>query len=173
MKLLSKETMPPINPYIAGIFLGLTLLASFLILGEGLGASGGLARISAFLEGRMFPAHTQATEYFGAWGATPLKYYSVFMLIGVFIGGLFSAVLSRRIKPGVERGKASPLRLRLIFAASGGVLSGFASQLIGGSASDLALSAGAQLLSGSIVFLICVFASGYTTAWLVRRQWND
>ena len=51
MKLISKEPMPPTNPYIAGIFLGLTLLASFLILGAGLGASGGLARISAFVEG--------------------------------------------------------------------------------------------------------------------------
>jgi len=173
MKLLSKETMPPTNPYIAGIFLGLTLLASFLILGEGLGASGGLARISAFLEGRLFPAHTLATEYFGAWGITPLKNYLIFMLIGIFIGGLFSAILSRRIKPGVECGKASPLHLRLIFAASGGVLSGFASQLAGGRMSDLALSGGAQLLSGSIVFLICVFAGGYATAWLVRRQWND
>jgi len=173
MKLLSKETMPPTNPYIAGIFLGLTLLASFLILGEGLGASGGLARISAFLEGRLFPAHTLATEYFGSWGTTPLKNYLVFMLIGIFIGGLFSAILSRRIKPGVERGKASPLHRRLIFAASGGVLSGFASQLAGGRTSDLALSGGAQLLSGSIVFLICVFAGGYATAWLVRRQWND
>jgi uncharacterized protein len=173
MKLLSKETMPPINPYIAGVFLGLTLLASFLILGEGLGASGGLARISAFLEGRLFPAHTPATEYFGAWGINPLKYYSAFMLIGIFIGGLFSAILSRRIKPGVERGKTSPLHLRLIFAALGGVLSGFASQFVGGRASDLALSGGAQLLSGSIVFLIYVFVGGYTTAWLVRRQWND
>lgn len=173
MKLLSKETMPPINPYIAGIFLGLTLLASFLILGQGLGVSGGLARISAFLEGRLFPAHTLATEYFGAWGTTPLKYYLVFMLIGTFIGGLFSAILSRRIKPGVERGKAGPLRLRLVFAASGGVLSGFASQLAGGCTSGLALSGSALLLSGSIVFLICVFAGGYATARLVRRQWND
>ena len=173
MKLLSKETMPPINPYIAGIFLGLTLLASFLILGEGFGASGGLARISAFLEGRLFPAHTLATEYFGAWGKTPLMNYPVFMLIGVFIGGLFSAILARRIKVGVERGKASPLRMRLIFAASGGILSGFAGQLVGGRISDIAISGVALLLSGGIVFLICVFAGGYATARLVRRQWND
>ncbi len=35
------------NPYLAGIGLGLTLLLSFLILGAGLGASSGLARIAA------------------------------------------------------------------------------------------------------------------------------
>jgi hypothetical protein len=166
MKLISSEPMPPTNPYIAGIFLGLTLLASFLILGAGLGASGGLARISAFLEGLLFPAHTLATEYFGAWGKNPLNYYLVFMLIGVFIGGLVSAILSCRIKLEVERGKTGPLHLRLFLAASGGILSGFASRLAAGCTSG-------QALSGSIVFLICVFAGGYATAWLVRRQWND
>jgi uncharacterized protein len=173
MKLIFKESQPPTNPYIAGIFLGLTLLASFLVLGAGLGASGGLARISAFVEGLVFPAHTLASEYFGAYGKNPLKYYLVFMLAGAFIGGLFSAVLSRRIRIGVERGKASPLRLRLFFAALGGVLSGFAGRLAGGCTSGQALTGSALLLSGSIVFLICVFAGGYATAWLARRQWND
>ena len=173
MKLISKEPMAPTNPYIAGVFLGLTLLASFLILGAGLGASGGLARISAFLEGLLFPAHTLATEYFGAWGKNPLNYYLVFMLIGVFIGGLVSATMSRRIKVEVERGKTGPLHLRLFLAATGGILSGFASRLAGGCTSGQALSGSALLLSGSIVFLICVFAGGYATAWLVRRQWND
>ena len=173
MKLISMEPQPPTNPYIAGIFLGLTLLASFLILGAGLGASGGLARISAFLEGLVFPAHTLATEYFGSWGNNPLNYYLVFMLVGVFIGGLISAMMSRRIQVGVERGKTGPLPLRLFLAAMGGILSGFASRLAGGCTSGQALSGSALLLSGSIVFLICVFAGGYATAWLVRRQWND
>lgn len=173
MKFLSKEPMAPTNPYIAGIFLGLTLLASFLILGAGLGASGGLARISAFLETLIFPAHTLSSEYFGAWGKNPLNYYLVFMLIGVFIGGLFSAVLSLRVSIKVERGKACSMQLRLFFAALGGVISGFASRLAGGCTSGQALSGSALLLSGSIVFLICIFAGGYATAWLVRRQWDD
>jgi hypothetical protein len=30
-----------------------------------------------------------------------------------------------------------------------------------------------MLLSGSLVFLICVFAGGYAAAWFVRRQWHD
>jgi len=95
------------------------------------------------------------------------------MLVGVFIGGLTSAVMSRRIQVGVERGKTGPVHLRLFFAALGGILSGFASRLAGGCTSGQALTGSALLLSGSIVFLICVFAGGYATAWLVRRQWND
>jgi uncharacterized membrane protein YedE/YeeE len=173
MKFLFKEPKPFTNPYTAGIFLGLTLLASFLILGAGLGASGGIARIGAFLEGLVFPSHVASTEYFGAWGVSPLNYYLVFMLIGVFVGGLISAVLSRRISIGVERGASAPLHLRLFLAASGGILSGFASRLAGGCTSGQALTGSALLLSGSIVFLICVFAGGFAAAWLVRRQWND
>ena len=99
---------------IAGIFLGLTLLASFLILGEGLGASGGLARISAFVEGLLFPAHTLATEYFGAWGKNPLNYYLVFMLIGVFIGYWVG------ILPGLGGGTTLALMMPFIYKMTPG-----------------------------------------------------
>ena len=34
---------PYANPYLAGVLLGLVLLASLVILGAGLGASGGIA----------------------------------------------------------------------------------------------------------------------------------
>jgi hypothetical protein len=30
----------------------------------------------------------------------------------------------------------------------------------------------ALLLSGSAVFLVCVFAGGFAAAWFVRRQWS-
>ena len=42
-----RRPKPYMNPYLAGVLLGLTLLASYLILGAGLGASGGIARIAA------------------------------------------------------------------------------------------------------------------------------
>jgi len=161
------------NPYIAGVLLGLTLLASFLLLGAGLGASGGLARIAAFLEGLVAPLHTLSSEYFGSWGAEPMSYYLVYMLIGVFLGGLFSALLNQRTQIKVEKGAASKSRVRLIFALVGGVLVGFASRLAGGCTSGQALSGGALLLTGSLVFLIYVFIGGYAAAYFVRRQWHD
>ncbi|OQX05023.1 MAG: hypothetical protein BWK80_52790 [Desulfobacteraceae bacterium IS3] len=161
------------NPYIAGVLLGLTLLASFLILGAGLGASGGLARIAAFCEGIILPAHTLSGEYFGSWGPQPLRYYLVYMLVGVFFGGLFSAVLNQRAEIRVEKGSAASSRIRLIFALCGGILVGFASRLAGGCTSGQALSGGAMLLSGSLVFLIFVFIGGYAAAYFVRRQWDD
>jgi len=161
------------NPYLAGVLLGLALLASYLILGAGLGASGGIARMSAWMEGCILPAHTKSSEYFGAWGGKPLNYYLVFMLAGVFLGGLLSAVLARRVKSQVERGGKTSRRLRVALALIGGILAGFASRLAQGCTSGQALSGSAMLLSGSLVFLICVFAGGYAAAWLVRRQWHD
>ena len=105
------------NPYLAGICLGLVLLASFFILGAGLGASGGIARLAASLEGALAPSHTRASAYFGAWGPDYLSYYLVFMFLGTILGGLLSALTARRFSLTVERGLAiSPgLRLTLLF----------------------------------------------------------
>jgi hypothetical protein len=166
-----KELM---NPYLAGVLLGLTLLASFVILGAGLGASGGLARLAALSESCILPGHTRASEYFGPWLAgSPLRYYLVFMLAGALAGGLFSALRSGRFSPRVERGQQASRALRLGLALAGGVVAGFASRLAQGCTSGQALSGGALLLTGSLVFLGCVFAGGYAVAWFVRGQWRE
>jgi hypothetical protein len=161
------------NPYLAGIFLGLVLLASFLILGAGLGASGGLARLAAALEAALAPQHTQASAYFGAWGPNYLSYYLVFMLLGIFLGGLVSAITAKRLHLTVERGRACAMKNRAIYALAGGLLVGFASRLAQGCTSGQALTGGAMLLSGSLVFMVCLFASGYAAAKFFRRQWDD
>ena len=161
------------NPYLAGVLLGLVLLASFLVLGAGLGASAGVARIAAGAEMCILPSHTQASEYFGAWGTQPLRYYLVFMFVGIFVGALFSALLAGRVRPSLERAAGFPARSRAILALAGGILVGFSSRLASGCTSGQALTGSAQLLTGSFVFMICVFAGGYGCAYLVRRQWND
>ena len=88
------------NPYLAGLLLGGALLASFLILGAGLGASAVPIRCGAWLENIVAPEHAQACDFFGqkylADGANPLRYYLVFMFVGTFFGGLLSAVLAQR-----------------------------------------------------------------------------
>ena len=161
------------NPYLAGVLLGLTLLASFLVLGAGLGASGGIARVSAFAESLLLPDHVRTSAYFGAWGDEPLAYYLTFMLLGVFLGGLASALAAGRLRVGVERGGTCPAVHRLMLALTGGVLAGFASRLAQGCTSGQALTGSALLLTGSLVFLVCVFAGGYAFARVVRRQWDD
>ena len=161
------------NPYLAGVALGLTLLASFLILGAGLGASGGLSRLSAEVCSWVAPEHTRSSEYFGSWGDRPLRYYLVFMLVGVIAGGALSAMLAGRMRLVLERGASFPWKKRAVLVVAGGLLVGFASRLAQGCTSGQALSGGAMLLTGSLVFLCCVFAGGYAAAYFVRRQWHD
>lgn len=169
----TSEPRPYSNPYLSGVLLGLVLLASFVLLGAGLGASGGMARIGAALSLCVAAPHTLTSEYFGKWGAQPMEYYLVFMLAGIFAGAWFSALLASRARLQVERGAACPVGRRLAYALAGGVLAGFASRLAQGCTSGQALSGGALLLTGSMVFMICVFAGGYATAWFCRRQWHD
>ena len=165
------------NPYLAGLMLGGALLASFLILGAGLGASAVPIRCGAWLENLVVPGHARASEFFGqkylADGANPLRYYLVFMFVGTFLGGLLSAVIARRMNVCVERGKAFGAVPRLLLALAGGILVGYASALASGCTSGQALTGGALLANGSIVFMLCVFAGGYAAAYFVRRQWHD
>jgi len=129
------EPRPPLpyaNPYLMGVALGLVLLASFLILGAGLGASGGLARCAAWAQRPVMPEHVAGSEYFGAWGTSPLHYCLVFMLGGVFLGGLISAVQARRARVIMERGKRRSRGRRTLYAVPGGVLAGFSSRLAQG-----------------------------------------
>jgi len=165
---------PYMNPYWAGVLLGLVLLASFVLLGTGLGASSGIARIGAYAEGCLFERHVQASEYFGKWGEKPLSYYLVFMFVGIILGGLLSALQANRLRGlVVEKGLKSTTRLRLVLALIGGVLVGFASRLSNGCTSGQALTGSAMLLTGSMIFLVCIFAGGYAGAYFFRRQWDD
>lgn len=171
-----RAPLPYWSPYAAGFGLGLVLLLSFWILGAGLGASGGLARCSAWLQHMIQPDTVEKSTYFGAWFGpdTPhvLSYYLVFMAAGVLVGGFLSALGSRRLKPAVERGPTARPGGRLLFALLGGLLVGFASRLARGCTSGQALSGTAMLFTGSIVFLICMFIGAYATARLVRREWS-
>ena len=163
------------NPYLAGAGLGLTLLLSFVVLGTGLGASGGVARIAATAAHAVAPRAVETNGYFGPWFAAgnPTAHYLVTMLVGVFVGGLLSAAFARRVSAlVVERGPRASAGLRLGLALLGGVLVGFASRLSLGCTSGLALSAGAQLQAGAFVFVATMFGAAFLTAPLVRKQWQ-
>lgn len=162
---------PQMNPYLAGVLLGLVLLASFLTLGVGLGASAGIARAGAFAQRCVMPRHVADSAYFGAWGADPLRYYLVFMFVGTLLGGLVSAIACRRVQPQLERGPTASRGLRVVLTLAGGVLAGFASRVASGCTSGQGLTGGALLVTGSLLFLGAMFVGGYAVAWFVRRQW--
>jgi uncharacterized membrane protein YedE/YeeE len=171
-----REEKPYWSPYAAGFGIGITLLLAYWFLGTGLGASGGIARIAAWIWHGVVPRHVEGSAYFGEWfqkGSPPvLGYYLVFMALGIFAGGALSALGSGRITPMVERGEKISVRGRLWFGLAGGLLVGFASRLARGCTSGQGLAGGALLFTGSIVFLVCMFVGGFVVAVLVRREWS-
>ena len=118
-------------------------------------------------------SRTLLSEHFGKFGDAPLNYYLVFMMIGIFLGSLVSALFAGRFCLTVESGLKCSVFLRIVFSLVGGVLVGFASRLSRGCTSGQALSGCSLLLTGSFLFLICIFAGGFMTAKLFRRQWDD
>lgn len=162
------------NPYLAGIGLGLTLVLSYLVLGAGLGASGGISRIAAATAHVVAPAAVEANPYLGQWFAdgSPLRYYLVFMLIGTLLGGFVSAAVAGRVVPGVERGPRASIGRRLLLALGGGVVAGLGSRMAMGCTSGQALSGGALLQTGAFVFTGATFAAAFAVAPLVRKEWR-
>lgn len=162
------------NPYLAGFVLGLVLLASFLVMGQGLGASGGLARVLTLFAHTVAPGWVEGNANLGEYvaeGANPLLHYLVFLGLGVLLGGYLGAFTGRRVQVQLERGPHAGVRRRVVLALVGGTIMGFAARLAHGCTSGQALSGGATLAAGSWAFMMMVFAGGYAFAWIVRREW--
>lgn len=102
-----------------------------------------------------------------------MHYYLVFMFFGVLLGGGASAWISGRSELTLERGGACPGWLRFLFVLAGGFLVGLSARIAGGCTSGQALSGGALMLNGGLVFMVFVFLGGFASAALFRRQWND
>src|SRR5437667_10862975 len=81
------------SPYLAGVALGLTLLATYLLMGFGLGASGAFAQVAARLEGAVAPGRAQANPYLvGYLEAGRLwAQWIVVEMVGVLIGAVLGA----------------------------------------------------------------------------------
>ncbi len=162
------------NPYLAGLLLGLTLLATFLVAGQGLGASAFPKRVVALAAHEAAPAWAESNPALGRYvadGANPLKNWLVVEVIGVLLGGFIAAITAGRLKKGVDRGPNISVRNRLWLAFGGGAIMGVAAGLAKGCTSGQALSGGAALATGSWIFMMMFFGGAYATAWFVRRQW--
>jgi len=162
------------NPYLAGVALGLVLLVTFLIMGNGLGASGASYRLGVAAVNALAPGHVQAVPAMSSvveerWA---LDDWLVFEVLGVVVGGVLGAWTSGRLKREVLKGPTFGTGGRIAFAIAGGVLMGFAAKLTRGCTSGQALSGGALLSVGSWAFMFSVFAGGYAVAYFVRRQWR-
>ena len=172
----ARAPAPYANPYLAGIGLGLVLLAAYVLMGRGLGASAAPSTLVAWFMDLVAPAHTRASEFYqgyleGGFGH-PLKSWIMFEVLGVMVGGFLSGILAGRLARTVERGPRISVGARLWLAFAGGTLMGIGAKLARGCTSGQALTGGAVLNLGSWAFMMMVFAGAYALAWAMRRQWR-
>ncbi len=165
---------PYADPYLAGTGLGLVLLAAFLVMGRGLGASGAFASGAAGLVAATAPGEAASNPFFARYltGDGPWREWLLFELGGVAIGGFLSALVAGRLRLTVERGPRMGRLPRLACAFLGGAVMGVAAVLARGCTSGLALTGGALLGVGSWLFMITSFAGAYLVAPLARRAWR-
>ena len=173
---MTKELKEYMNPYWAGFGLGLVLLASYLLVGRGLGASGAFASFVSWVMSNLAPDHIAGNGFFEKYlsperAPHPLKDWLIFEVIGIMLGGLISGLIAGRVRFSIDRGPQITTAARLALAFTGGILMSIGAQFARGCTSGQALSGGALLNLGSWIFMICVFAAAYLTAYFVRRQW--
>lgn len=162
-------------PLAAGVVLGLVLILTFILVGNGVGASGAFARIAAWLGMQIGPASTESNGYLGqmvAHGANPLASWIVVEVVGVAIGALLAAVSAGRFRIKVDAGAGKiGVAPRLALALLGGILAGFGSRLAAGCTSGVGLSGTAMLGIGGFIFLVVFFLVGLGLSALLRRVW--
>ncbi len=162
------------SPYIAGLGLGLTLLATFVITGWGLGASSAFSLLSGVGLSKLDPQYAQTLKYFQQYlnVKAPLLNWVLFEIGGLFIGALAASLAGKNFKISFDKGEHMGNGTRLVTAFGGGILIGFASRLARGCTSGVALSGGAQLALAGWIFVIAMFISGFVGAAIFRRLWS-
>jgi len=163
------------NPYLAGILLGIVLFLAFFITGTGLGASGGLNRMLVFFQNMAVPEHIDQVPYLlkmAGGNLNPLDSWIVYLTVGTIFGGLLSGLWGKRVKFETNKGPRIGNKTRWMMAFLGGILMGYGARLARGCTSGQALSGGAVLSVGSWAFMFAVFAGAYAFAYFLRRFWN-
>lgn len=170
------RSQPYMNPYLAGVGIGIVLLLAFVIMGRGLGASGAFSTVVSVSVHAVAPSHAAGNafyaRYLGDGTYNPLADWLLFEIVGVTVGGLVSARLAGRFHFTTERGPRVSDTARLGLALGGGAIMGFGAKLARGCTSGQGLTGGALLSPGSWIFLLAAFAAGYAAAPLFRRQWR-
>jgi hypothetical protein len=161
------------SPYLAGVGLGITLLASFVIAGQGLGASRAFTVVAGKGLNEVLPGYTATLSYLSKYLESSLfRDWTVLEVSGLLAGALVGVLLSRGFKVRFDRAESMSVGTRFMTALGGGVILGFAGRLARGCTSGVALTGGAQFALSGWVFVIAMFAGGFIFAAMFRRLWS-
>ncbi|MDA3865523.1 MAG: YeeE/YedE thiosulfate transporter family protein [Salinivirgaceae bacterium] len=173
--IMTQKSDKYMNPYLAGVLLGLLLLATFYISGHGLGASGAVKEFTASAVHQIAPNHTDGHAFYSKYtgeGKSMWDSWIVYMFLGMIAGGFISGLTSKRLGFKIERGPRISSGSRLAFALLGGVLFGIGSQLAKGCTSGAALSGMATLSASGFLTMIGIFGVGFIVSVFVKRIWK-
>ena len=162
------------NPYLAGIILGLVLLLSFYLTGRGLGASGAMKSVVVTTVEVVDHEKVASSGFYSNYvdgENSPLNNWLVYQVLGVLVGGFISGALSGRLSFKTEHAPAITKRKRIILALLGGLLFGFGSQFGRGCTSGAALTGMATLSLAGFVTMIAIFGTAYLFAYFFRKNW--
>ena len=161
------------SPYLSGIGLGLTLLASFVIAGQGLGASRAFTVVAGTCMKEIFPSYTATLSYLSKYlELSPFKDWTTLEVSGLLLGAVIGVLLSGGFKFRFDKAAHMTTGARALTAFGGGAVLGFASRLARGCTSGVALTGSSQFALSGWVFVIAMFASGFLFAALFRRLWS-
>lgn len=162
------------NPYLAGIMLGVVLLASFYLTGRGLGASGAMRSVVVSSVNTVSHDYAESSNYFSKYisgGVSPMKTWLVLEVLGVLVGGFISGALSGRLNFKLEKSPKITNRKRIYLAIIGGALFGFGSQLGRGCTSGAALTGMATMSLAGYVTMMAIFGTAFALAYFFRKNW--
>ncbi|MFO7671453.1 MAG: YeeE/YedE thiosulfate transporter family protein [Bacteroidales bacterium] len=164
-----------INPYLGGVLLGLVLIAANFVAGRGLGASGAAKSVVVAAVNTVTPGHSETAPFYKEYNEEhpdgPMKSWLVFQMLGVIVGAFLSGAIFNRLKFKVEHSPKITSRRRIIFAAMGGILFGFGSQMGRGCTSGSALSGMGILSLGGFISMAFIFGTAFALAWFFRKNW--
>jgi len=162
------------NPYLAGIMLGMVLLASFYLTGRGLGASGAMRSVVISSVAKTVPEYAEGSHFFSRYiggEESPLRSWLVLEVFGVLVGGFISGALSGRLKFKLEKSPKITNRRRIWMAIIGGALFGFGSQLGRGCTSGAALTGMAVMSLAGYITMMAIFGTAFALAYFFRKNW--
>lgn len=163
------------NPYLAGIMIGIFMIAAYYFSGEGLGASGALKSVVVATTDAVSHDYAVSNSYFTKRVSNPekppIKTWLIFEMIGVVFGAILSAAIAGRLKWEIGKAPHITNKTRLIAALIGGILFGVGSQLGRGCTSGMVMSGMGVLSLSGFIGLIAIFGGGYVIAWFFRKLW--
>ena len=171
MSLSEKMKQKLWSPWAAGVLLGLTAIASYVLVNATIGSSGGLESIDSILL-KTFHSSLADSMYF-KFQMPPVLSFQILLFAGMLLGAFVSSKLSKdfRFRTMPDRlwtqnfGPSKIKRWLLIFI--GGIIIEYAAGIAGGCTSGLAISGTMQLSPAGLVFIAGLFISGIITTKLL------